>query len=392
MESSLTDSFHLEKKYIQHQFDPLPLKDLLAVFFICILIVIVIAGGLRILEGIIEGRPVFLSTILTNSSEKGKGHFNNYLTFNPLSLPSVVAAEKKDKENDFSKQRKDPLIRVGLFVLKGRATIKADGNYQIIDQSGNILLTSKGDAPVEIWYDRRVRQYFFHHSELVGSTNQPFVIKGVEGAILEIKSYYNPPKWDRRINDNRFRGSITLNYSPVTRRVWVINELPLEDYLKGLAETKRGDNFEYLKVMTIVGRSYAYYHLLNNFKHKYDNFHVDAYWDQVYRGYNNELRHPDIVRAVYNTWGEVVTFAGQVAVTPYFARSNGRTKAWSEVWYGNPYPWIKPVAVPWEKKFSQVGHGVGLSAVGAMIMAKQGKKVDEIIKYFYQGVDIEKVY
>ncbi len=391
MESKI-DSWQSEKKYSDYQFDRIPLKDLLAVFFVCILVVIVVAGGLRIVEDSIRGKPIFLSTILTKGTGKEKSHFNKYLVFNPLSLPSVVAAEKRTEGDDFSGKRKDPLIKVGLFILKGKATIGADGNYQIIDRSGNILLTSKGDAPVEVWYDKQSRQYFFHHSKLVGSTDQPFVIRGVKGAILEIKSYYNPPKWDKRINDNRFRGSILLNYSPVTRRVWVINELPLEEYLKGLAETKRGDNFEYLKVMTIVGRSYVYYHLINNFKHKYDNFHVDAYWDQVYRGYNNELRHPDIVRAVYNTWGKVVTFAGQAAVTPYFARSNGRTKAWSEVWYGNPYPWIRPVVVPWEKNFSQVGHGVGLSAVGAMIMAEQGRQADEIIKYFYQGVNIEKVY
>jgi stage II sporulation protein D len=37
------------------------------------------------------------------------------------------------------------------------------------------------------------------------------------------------------------------------------------------------------------------------------------------------------------------------------------------------------------------GHGVGMSQWGANIMAKQGKKVEEIIKYYYQGVDIQKM-
>ena len=35
------------------------------------------------------------------------------------------------------------------------------------------------------------------------------------------------------------------------------------------------------------------------------------------------------------------------------------------------------------------GHGVGMSQWGANLMAKQGKKVDEIIRHYYQGVKIE---
>lgn len=34
------------------------------------------------------------------------------------------------------------------------------------------------------------------------------------------------------------------------------------------------------------------------------------------------------------------------------------------------------------------GHGVGLSQTGSDSLAKQGKNYDEIIKHFYQGVEI----
>lgn len=37
------------------------------------------------------------------------------------------------------------------------------------------------------------------------------------------------------------------------------------------------------------------------------------------------------------------------------------------------------------------GHGVGMSQYGALAMAKKGYKYDEILKYYYQGVDIEKI-
>ena len=37
------------------------------------------------------------------------------------------------------------------------------------------------------------------------------------------------------------------------------------------------------------------------------------------------------------------------------------------------------------------GHGVGMSQWGANVMAKEGSKYDEILKHYYNGVDIEKI-
>ena len=37
------------------------------------------------------------------------------------------------------------------------------------------------------------------------------------------------------------------------------------------------------------------------------------------------------------------------------------------------------------------GHGVGMSQYGAEAMSKLGFKYDEILKYYYQGVDLEKL-
>ena len=37
------------------------------------------------------------------------------------------------------------------------------------------------------------------------------------------------------------------------------------------------------------------------------------------------------------------------------------------------------------------GHGVGMSQYGAYGMAKNGSNYQEILKYYYQGVDIKKI-
>ena len=38
------------------------------------------------------------------------------------------------------------------------------------------------------------------------------------------------------------------------------------------------------------------------------------------------------------------------------------------------------------------GHGVGLSQWGANVMAKQGKKPEDIIRYFFKDVEIVKLW
>ena len=38
------------------------------------------------------------------------------------------------------------------------------------------------------------------------------------------------------------------------------------------------------------------------------------------------------------------------------------------------------------------GHGVGMCQIGAAVMGSKGYKYDEILKHYYNGVTIKKVY
>jgi SpoIID/LytB domain protein len=38
------------------------------------------------------------------------------------------------------------------------------------------------------------------------------------------------------------------------------------------------------------------------------------------------------------------------------------------------------------------GHGVGLCQIGAAVMAAQGFKADEIVKHYFNGVELKKLY
>ena len=119
---------------------------------------------------------------------------------------------------------------------------------------------------------------------------------------------------------------------------------------------------------------------------------MDATYDQVYRGYGAEARDPNVVAAIDATHGQIVTYNGKLAITPYYSRSDGRTRSWTEVWGGGPYPWLVSVPVPWDNGKTLWGHGVGMSASGALGMARDGKNYQEILSYFYQQTVLMQAY
>jgi len=170
-----------------------------------------------------------------------------------------------------------------------------------------------------------------------------------------------------------------------------IAKLPIEDYLAGLAETSNSSHPEYQKALVTAARTFAYYHVDRNSKRAKEFFTISAYADdQVYNGYEHEARSPTIAKAVRDTRGSIVTYNGEYALTPYYSRSDGRTRAWSEVW-GGDVAWLKsvPAACDARKGRQLWGHGVGMSATEALCMAEEeGKTWDQILKYFYTGVEL----
>ena len=171
----------------------------------------------------------------------------------------------------------------------------------------------------------------------------------------------------------------------------MINELPIEEYLYGLGETSNASHEEFKKSLLTVARTYALYHWERNTKHK-GYFHMNAYADdQVYFGYGYEQVHPLIREAVEDTRGVTVNYEGRTALTPYFSRSDGRTRSWSEVW-GGSVAWLIGKDAPCDKErgYTLWGHGVGMGATEALCMANNGDDWEEILNYFYTDIDLTK--
>jgi hypothetical protein len=288
----------------------------------------------------------------------------------------------------------EPIIRVGIFATIDDTMILGGVNSGFsLTQNGNPVCTFNLGEEVKVVYDRAGGVYKASGPRCQTQSTNYFVAVAPDGlSPLEVTDFYRPVSWLPGANDNKFRGKLELRYTPATDKVWLINELPIEWYLKGIAETSELSPIEFHKTLLIAARTYAMYHIERGTKHANEYFIVDAKYDQVYKGYGQEARSPTIARAIDETRGVVVSYEGKIAITPYFSRSDGRTRDWSEVWYGN-VEWCKGVAVPQDNGKTLWGHGVGMSASGALAMAvHEGKTYDYILKYFYTGIDLKPWY
>lgn len=213
-----------------------------------------------------------------------------------------------------------------------------------------------------------------------------------DDGVLKIASWKRPLEWDPLQDDNEFRG--TLEIRVINGEMVVINELLLEDYLKGIAEVSNSAPFEKQKAIAVVARTYAQFYTLPG-NHKYPGmpYHGDDSPEsfQKYRGYGYEKRSPLFVQAVQDTQGQVVQYQGNIVKTPFFSESDGHTKSAQSVWGWTHTPYLKAKNDSFCKngQGTQNGHGVGMSGCGAETMAQMGYSYIDILKYYYEGVEIE---
>lgn len=249
-----------------------------------------------------------------------------------------------------------------------------------------------------------------------------------------------------------------------------IKNIELEDYIVGVVagEMPASFNEEALKAQAIASRTYAMYKMKNS------NGTYDLVTDKTNQVYitedkmkslwqeNFDYYFEKIKKAVYDTKDLIMTYNGDIILSLYFARSNGKTEDAILV-FGSNEEYLKSVESPEESLISEVtiskdefcnklniscdainisnvlksssgrinslningktfkgteirtlfdlkstdfdisigseikfvtkgyGHGVGMSQYGANKLAQNGKNYEEILKHYYQNINIEKI-
>src|SRR5919106_1048380 len=143
----------------------------------------------------------------------------------------------------------------------------------------------------------------------------------------------------------RFRG--TVEVGTAADGLFVIGEVPFEDYLKGIAEVPRRWPVEALKAQVVAARTYAMSRLrLGSSEGRalgYDLCATTAC--QVYLGMGVEAGPwgQRWVRAVEQTEGQILLYDGKPADTLYSSTSPGRTYGNERVFGGAPLPYLRPI-------------------------------------------------
>lgn len=167
----------------------------------------------------------------------------------------------------------------------------------------------------------------------------------------------------------------------------VINDIELEDYLKGVipAEMPSSWDTEAHKAQAIAARSYA---LANLGKHADKGYDLnDTPQDQAYGGASAEKK--STTYAVKETEGIVLTHDKKIISAFYTSSAGGQTKTSSSAW-GKNLPYIRSVP-SYDGAVGMKGHGVGMSQHGANNLAKKGYNAYQILKYFYKDVSFARL-
>lgn len=273
--------------------------------------------------------------------------------------------------------------------------------YEIRDQNNRLLIRNTQGEIIEIDYNYQTGYYFLNNSsgKRLLMTDSFLRFSSLENDhIFKIDSWTNGPFWGENVNDNLFRGDIEIHFNPSTKRLWLINELPLEKYMRGVAEVSDLSSAEFLKAQKIAARSYALFRLLNpkytntpNNEPLFDLRSTQA--DQVYRGYNRELRAPRTLAAVEATRSIVATYNGNPILAYYFSSTDGSTRSSYEArMTAAPVPYLQARPDPPGIGKTMLGHGVGLPQIGGIVAANQGANYAQILKYYYTGIELTKMY
>jgi len=140
--------------------------------------------------------------------------------------------------------------------------------------------------------------------------------------------------------------------------LYVVNELPLEEYVKGVVsgEVGRAWDIEALKAQAVVSRTYVLMQKAYAVSAPVPYDVTSSVLHQVFKG--GDVPEP-IARAVEDTRGEILTFDGGPIVAYFHSTSGGITEDAAEV-FGKSYPYLKPVETNselspyflWQKKIA----------------------------------------
>ncbi|MCR4256600.1 MAG: hypothetical protein NUW08_02740, partial [Candidatus Uhrbacteria bacterium] len=165
----------------------------------------------------------------------------------------------------------EPMIRAGIFSTTDDKMIVtatfAPLEVRSASPVGSVVCVVPLNRSVTVSYDRAAKLYRLS-GECTGQSATWYVVHAQDNlSPMEMSDFSRPVGWLPGANDNTFRSNLELRFAEAVDQVWVINELPIEWYLKGIAETSNVSPPQYQRALLTGARTYAMYHVQRQTKH-----------------------------------------------------------------------------------------------------------------------------
>ncbi|MEE8424643.1 MAG: SpoIID/LytB domain-containing protein, partial [Elusimicrobiota bacterium] len=249
-----------------------------------------------------------------------------------------------------------PVIRVAIGTTVGgfpapktRIAFTSNVPFEVIDPESKRRL-AEGPAKA-VWIARRVRRGKNASYELINHKNRRVVSfrkvisvrpKDLKNGsiIFQRLNIQGGTAWEMQ-GDRQLKGIVELR-ALGGRGLYLINQLPLEDYLYGVVNEEMPERFpvEALKAQAVIARNHAVQ--LKRRMTKFNKYHYDlcdGQKCQVYSGVSGESEKGR--RAVDATRGQVLKYRGRLAETPYSSNDGGHSQDSGELKTWTRLPYLK---------------------------------------------------
>ena len=290
-----------------------------------------------------------------------------------------------------------PEVRVGILELGPandedlQATISATAAFTIKTLSGTEIAALGAEVRVVTTYSDGIYKLEISGRDPILVT-EPVLFTTAPGGLMIV---------DEIQPGSLYRGSFEFRHSPKLESSWLINILPMDDYLAGLIEQGEYAPWESLKASVITFRSYAVAVQSRIRKKNLEPFDLassttrtPSYFTrhQFYVGVRRDYQGGRLREAIEETRGRVITFEGAPIEAVYFSQAGGRTYTWADTWGPPGRAWAIGVDDPISADWTQIGHGVGMPLRSANALAGQGYVAEQILKKYYSGVELGYAY
>ena len=239
------------------------------------------------------------------------------------------------------------------------------------------------------------------NSDLLLSANKVLVKSATSGWIVRISNYsrksyawipWNAFKWELIFEKWVYP---TLNGEQKSDFI-VVNTLPFSEYMKWIVETNDTETLEKNKVMAMIAKNYALFYLNK------ENIHPSISENASYTAIDN----PDFFQKYVWAWlertltkryqaleatkNQIVMYNNYLPILPYFSCSAGFTLSAEEKRWWTDTPYLKSV-YDFYGCNDFAWHGVWLAWKWAEWFAKQWMTYNQILKYYYDGIEIKDI-